>query len=126
MPLRRVTRLVASWIAVLAVLMAAIAPAVSHAVGSPGAASWVEVCTAQGSKWVQNDAGGDSIPDAEHALEHCPYCSIHPNAVGIPPAPLQDLPAAGLAHAVPQAFLAAPRTLHAWVSAQPRAPPHLS
>jgi len=125
MQFRRITRLVASWIAVLAVLMAALAPAASHAVGSQGAASWVEVCTAQGSRWVQNDAGGDSIPGAEHALEHCPYCSIHPNAVGIPPAPLQDLPAAGLAHAVPQAFLAAPRTLHAWVSAQPRAPPQL-
>jgi hypothetical protein len=128
MQFRRLTRRFASWIAVLAILMAALAPAVSPALGTTGAASWVEVCTAQGSKWVQADAGtgGDSAPGAEHALEHCPYCSIHPNAVGIPPAPLQALPAAELAHAVPLAFLAAPRTLHAWVSAQPRAPPQFS
>ena len=128
MQLRRLTRRFASWIAVLAILMSALAPAVSHALGTAGTASWIEVCTSQGSKWVQSndEPGGDSAPGAEHALEHCPYCSIHPNAVGIPPAPLQALPAAGLAHAVPQAFLAAPRTLHAWVSAQPRAPPQFS
>lgn len=114
----------ASWIAVLAVLMAALAPAISHALGSQGAASWVEVCSAQGSRWVQDDAQtGDPAPGVEHALEHCPCCSIHPDALGLPPAPLQALPAPAPRHAVPQAFLAAPRTLHAWVSAQPRAPP---
>lgn len=109
----------------LAVLVASLAPVVSHALGKSGTASWVEVCTAQGSQWVQGDAppAGDPAPGAGHLLDHCPYCSLHPNAVGIPPALLQALPPVAAGHAVPLAFLAAPRTLHAWVSAQPRAPP---
>jgi hypothetical protein len=121
-------RELASWIAVLAILMAALAPAISHALGTQGVASWTEVCTAQGSKWVQgdSDAADGSVPAAEHALEHCPYCSIHSSTIGIPAAPLLDLAAADLAHATPSAFLAAPHTLHAWLSAQPRAPPLVS
>ncbi|MEI2678917.1 MAG: DUF2946 domain-containing protein [Burkholderiaceae bacterium] len=128
MPYRRLTRRFACWMAVLAVLMAALAPAISHALGTTGATSWTEVCTAQGSRWVQEDGarGGDPAPGAQHAFEHCPYCSFHSHEVGIPPAPLRALPASEPAPAVPQAFLAAPRTLHAWLSAQPRAPPLFS
>lgn len=128
MPLPRVTRQFASWIAILAVLMSALAPAVSHGLGTRGVAAWVQVCTAQGTTSGRSDAapGDDSAPGVEHAFEHCPYCSVHPDAAGIPPAHLHALPPAGLAQAVPHAFLAAPRTLHAWVSAQPRAPPPAS
>ena len=128
MEFRRFTRRFTSWMAVLALLMAALAPAISHALGATTATSWTEVCTSQGSKWVQRDAApsDDSAPVTEHALEHCPYCSLHQHDVGIAPSPLRALPAAELAHTVPQAFLTAPRTLHAWVSAQPRAPPLFS
>jgi hypothetical protein len=116
-------RIVTSWIAALAVLLAALAPALSHAMGS----SWVEVCTFEGSKWVQVDAGDDTgAPSASHTFEHCPFCSLHVPTPGVPPAstvlPLVLAPT----DEFPLAFLAAPRTLHAWVSAQPRAPPSAS
>lgn len=120
---RRAPRLLATWIAALAFLLAALAPTISHAVGS----SWVEICTAQGSKWVQADDGGDAgQPDAAHTLEHCPYCSLHVPTLGVPPTP-EVLPSLlAPTDELPLAFLAAPRTLHAWVRAQPRAPPFVS
>lgn len=124
MRLAPVTRRLAAWIALCAMLMATLAPAVSQALGS--GPSWIEVCTAQGSRWVasaDDDASSTPKPSGEHLLEHCPYCSLHTPALGLPPSPMRMLPADPLGRAVPQAFLSAPRTLHAWVRAQPRAPP---
>jgi hypothetical protein len=123
----RAHRRLTSWIAVLTILLVTLAPSVSQALGFTKGASWIEVCSTQGSKWVQNDSGdSDSPTAAKQLLEHCPYCSIHAPMLGMPPSPaavlLQREPRNGL----PAAFLAAPRTLLAWVSAQPRAPPALS
>lgn len=119
----RAHRRLASWIAALAVLVAALAPALSHAMGS----GWVEVCTVQGSKWVQVDDGGDAGQTAPaHAFEHCPYCSLHVPALAVPPVSRQLPLVLAPTDEFPLAFLAAPRTLHAWVSAQPRAPPFSS
>jgi hypothetical protein len=120
----RAHRRIATWIAALAVLLAALAPAVSHALGSSLGEGWVLVCTAQGAKWVQ--PGDDSTPVTSPSVEHCPYCTLHTPTIGMPPAPPAVLPAVDAATFVPPAFLAAPRTLHAWASAQPRAPPALS
>ncbi len=123
---RRYARLT-HWIAALAVLLGALAPALSHAFAPSQGGTWVEVCTAQGSRWVQAESGStEGTPTALHALEHCPYCSLHTPTLGLPPAPVTEPLASNLGEAVPLAFLFAPRTLHAWVSAQPRAPPLFS
>ena len=107
--------------------MASLAPALSHALASATGANWIEICTTQGAKWIQaGEDGSERAPASGHALEHCPYCSLHAPALGLPPATdLAPLPL-GLCHEVPLAFLSAPRTLHAWVSALPRAPPLFS
>jgi hypothetical protein len=126
MRLAATTRRLATWIAALAILMAALAPALSHALGAQQAASWIEICSAQGSKWLPVDDDGSSKPKAAHAFEHCPYCTVHAQGLGLPPVVPAVAHPAGLHDIAPQAFLAAPRTLHAWVSAQPRAPPLFS
>ena len=129
MRFRRATRLLTSWIATLAILMAALAPSISHALGAKNGASWVEVCSTVGAKWVKPDGSAtDKAPASgdAHLFEHCPYCSLHANAIAIPPAPAAFEPAPAVSQPLPAAFLAAPRTLHAWVSAQPRAPPQFS
>ena len=116
--------------AALAVLAAALAPSISHALGSMGGASWVEVCTSIGAQWVSADAdAGDEspAPSGVHWLEHCPYCSLHANVVAMPATPAVIVPALLPDHGRPLTFLAAaPRTRHAWASAQPRAPPLFS
>jgi hypothetical protein len=123
---RAYSRLI-STIAALAILLAALAPALSHALASAAGTSWVEICTAQGSKWIQaGDDGSERAPTSAHVLDHCPYCSLHAPGLGLPPAEFRAHLPLRLGDAVPLAFLSAPRTLHAWVSAQPRAPPLFS
>ena len=123
----RAHRRLTSWIAALAILLASLAPALSHALASATGTNWVEICTTQGSKWIQaGDDGTEGSPASAHTLEHCPYCSLHAPTLGLPPAPPVGQLPLRLSHEVPLAFLFAPRTLHAWLSAQPRAPPLFS
>ncbi|WP_196887490.1 DUF2946 domain-containing protein [Rubrivivax gelatinosus] len=115
----------ALWIAALVILMASLAPSVSQALGFARSAAAVEICTAHGSVWVDADTGGETggPASAGHLFEHCPFCSLHAPALGLPPAPLALPGVPPGAEPVPRAFLAAARTPHAWVTAQPRAPP---
>lgn len=104
-------------------LWMALAPLASQALGPRQSEAWIEICGVNGAKWIKADAGSPAQPQpGAHPLDHCPYCSVHASALGMPPAPLLLHPAA-LRYEVPQAFLAAPRTLHAWRTAQARAPP---
>ena len=83
---RRLQRF-ASWIATFAIVLAAVAPTVSQALVASGAMGsvWVEVCTAQGMRWV---AIGDEAPaDApvEHCAGACAYCFTHAGSFGLVP-----------------------------------------
>jgi len=118
-----------SWVAIMAILMAALAPAISHAMRAETQNAWLEVCSASGFRLVRVDASVDrKIPDtsAAHLLDHCPYCSLHTSAFAPPPAPLNGWLALPMAFEVPRLFLTAPRTLYAWRTSQPRAPPLFS
>jgi hypothetical protein len=123
----RAHRRLTIWFAALAILLASLAPSLSHALASASGTDWIEICTTQGSKWIATgEDGSERAPAAVHVLDHCPYCSVHAPAFGLPPANDSAQLPARLAYEFPLAFLAAPRTLHAWVSAQPRAPPLFS
>lgn len=134
-----------AWVAFLAILLVACAPTLSQLSQSQHAVSWVQVCRAQGgTAWVALDAMGASQvsdPSADpsddpsryptplrgqpHLLDHCPYCSVHTDA--LPPTPaLPRVAQVGVAALqVPRAFLHAPHTAHPWRPAQSRAPPSL-
>ena len=105
-------------------------PSISQAVKLTGSNPWAEICTALGAKRVaaSDQAANKSAPSVpvEHLLQHCPYCTVHATVLGMPPAPLFVAPPHPLRFALPELFLASPRTLFAWSSAQPRAPPRLS
>ncbi len=82
MPARRS----ALWIALVAILLAALAPALTAFAGHGAAAApWSEVCTASG---VVSVPAGDDAPDKRMPTGHCPWCKLHPH-VGIPGAPLE-------------------------------------
>lgn len=116
-----------SWMACLAILLSALAPAISHAVQRDAPEGWVEICSVTGAKMVRVDDASTPKPGTEesqsHVFKHCPYCSVHTDALGLPPAPPASLALMSLDTFVPALFLLAPRTLFAWASAQPRAPP---
>lgn len=121
----RALRLAATCLATLAMLMAALAPAWSHAMGDAGGGSPMdEICTTAGVSAAAPGAPHDD--GAAHPLfQHCPYCALHVDTFPVPPAaPRVPLPAP-LADAMPAAFLHADVTSHVWVRAQPRAPPVL-
>lgn len=122
----------AVWIACLAILMAALAPAISHAVAAAKGApnDWMEICTITGSKMVMVDA--EPAPQApassEHSVhfEHCPFCLSHAGNLGLLPAIDFVLPLVSGDHVLPSLFYQSSRPLFAWAVAQPRAPPALS
>lgn len=114
----------ASWVAVLAMLFAALAPAVSHALESARGVSWVEICGAQGPKRILIDERGEPVaPAALHVAEHCAYCSVHaPDLAPLPaPVAVQPGPERRLLP-VPPAATPLPAE-PGWPDAHPRAPP---
>lgn len=120
----RLFKSLATWAAFVAVVLAAMAPTVSHALASRGDARWVEVCAAEGSRWVQGGGPGESqAPAGAHALDHCGYCTLHTQEPVLPTVGHEARPIAAAACALPIALLRAGSSARAWASAQPRAPP---
>jgi hypothetical protein len=117
-----------TWLALVALLAAALMPSLSHALGSAGRGDAVLICTAQGMVWVQNGGADDGkqIGGQSGPLDHCPYCSLSSQLPALAAGNLAWAPPAGLFEAYPERFYRAARTPQAWCSAQPRAPPSFS
>lgn len=126
MRLDRATHALGAWVAALAMVFSALAPALAQAWADPNAAAWAELCSADGATRGDAESGNAApakTPGAMHLLEHCPCCWLHAPALALPPAVwvLAALPAA--ATSSPATWLQPPRGADAWLSAQPRAPP---
>lgn len=130
---RKLQRIVAAWLAMFAVVIASLAPAISHALAQPSPASHAQVhseasgalddlCSTEADD-AQAHAGGHG-PDSPPALhlEHCPFCHLHADALQVSIVAVPILPGASRP-ARPLLFFLAPSLLHVWRSAQPWAPP---
>lgn len=116
-----------TWVAIVATLMLALAPAISSVLRGANYAAWVNVCRTSPLVSVSAMPDDPSPSDgAGHLSAHCPYCALHADA--LPPAPrTPDVPRDVLpAFMEPQAFLQAPSVGHVWRHAPSRAPPRLS
>lgn len=113
-----------------AILMAALAPSISHAIAAASNApnTWVEICSVNGNKLVQIDNDRQSPDPVNHTthFEHCPFCMMHAVSLGMPPSAEFKLPVLEGTHIIPSLFYQASRPLFAWATAQPRAPPLFS
>jgi hypothetical protein len=122
MPKRSVLHL---WIAILAILFSALAPAVSQALTQPERYPGLgEMCTMQGRS-APDQAPAKSDPLTHH-MKNCPYCATHGGSFALlPPAPLsvQVLDGHDL---YPPLYYRAPAPLFNWAAAQPRGPPTVS
>lgn len=128
--MRKKTATIALWIACLAVLMAALAPSISHALNrSRGGtqAMAFEICTAAGMISMAAPADTPSLP-GKHAMamDDCPFCSMHFDQLGLPPTAFPLVAADSRASAAPRLFYQSPRPLFAWAPPQSRAPPAMS
>jgi hypothetical protein len=123
-PVNSSVRRLTSWLAVFAILLAALAPTVSRALAASGWDGWVEICSSAGPAFVKlPDAGKPAQKDgvASH-LDNCPFCGNHAAAAGLPPSEVV-LPSSAARDVLPELFYRAPSPLFAWASSQPRAPP---
>ena len=125
------------WLALLAVLAAALLPGLAQAVRSqqPDNPAWAEICSSQGPGLVQAALAADEgllTPEQQrsaelaHLFEHCPLCLLQQQQAHMPALPTvqaQTLLRQDLSQPLPALFLHAPRPLHAWAALQPRGPP---
>jgi hypothetical protein len=118
------------WFAVCIFTLSAWMPALSSWVASWHArASWVQVCSVTGAKWVQANAGSAQPAEGGPAHElqgsaHCPFCLLQDHTPVLPPSlPAQAAVVAHTAVLIPPLLLHAPRPLHAWSPLSARAPP---
>jgi hypothetical protein len=126
---RRFHHRITAWLAMAAVALAALAPAVAQAVVSgSGNSDWVEVCSVSGMVWVKTDAS-DTRHDAGSPLADagmkCPWCGLHGGVAGLPPqTEARHLLAAGPALLPGARNL--PKVCAVWLGASARAPPFAS
>ncbi|MDC8757192.1 DUF2946 domain-containing protein [Janthinobacterium fluminis] len=128
----KITRRFTAWIACFAILLAALAPSISHAIAADDSSSaWIEICSIAGTRFVQADSDDGqplspaSIEQSLH-FDHCPFCSAHGGAPGLPSSPMVTLPVLAGKPVLPPLYYQASRPLFVWASAQSRAPPALS
>lgn len=133
MGLSRTTRRFTAWIACFAILLASLAPSISHAVEAArhGTSFWADECDILGEAHDaakhdgnagESHGGPSHVPGGLH-FEHCPFCLTHAGSFALvqsssPPVyQASDPPGwAGLS-------FQAPRLRLVWLTAQTRAPP---
>lgn len=114
------------WLACLAILFAALAPSISHALAAAAGADRVEICTVDGTKTVVLQTATKKMPakdGASHHMEHCAYCVSNAVDTALPPAPATVFAPHGGHGAFPALFYASPSPLFCWTAGTPRAPP---
>lgn len=102
-------------------LLMALLPSASRAWAAAQGGNWVEICTAQGARWVQMDEqDGDAA--LQPMADSCAACFLQAHAIAPPPLnAVWQLPQRFAE--VPTAFLQAPRLLAVWRHALSRGPP---
>ena len=111
------------WIAALAILLGALAPAVSQALSlvSNGQGFVVEICSTSGSTMTQV-IGDDESSSSTAMGSHCPYCVVQ-SIYLFPGISAFEFSAPQAYVAQAQATYQAPQILSAWVTLPSRAPP---
>jgi hypothetical protein len=117
-----------AWLVSFTILLAAMLPSLSHAMLASQGATFAEICSATGARFVVIGADGDIDQDHDRSTSmtasmDCPYCAIHHGAPDLPPATVQWSPPDALKFERPRLFFTAPRPLFAWAPALARGPP---
>jgi hypothetical protein len=140
MELFRRNRRLISWLASMAIVLNALAPAVSHAMASiqGQSAPWMEICSVSGTKFVpmafdlspshatdQADSSktGDSQP---MSMQHCPYCLAQAGNMAVLTDYGFELAQTDLSYSLPALFYQSHHPLFVWAASSPRAPPSIS
>ncbi len=126
MSITRIQRRFTAWLAMLALALGAVAPAVAQVVVTDRS-DWVEICNASGMVWVQADhapGDADSAPLSDMGMQ-CSWCSLHSPTSGLPPAPVMGF-TSSLPQPLPGGWKAVAPPVGVWTAAPARAPPAFS
>lgn len=119
MRLRKPTFLAVVWIALCAILMAALAPSVSHMLAAR-ADGGLPVCRAPAP---MASLPGTNKADGASDMDDCGYCAMQGQLPILPSLPHNIAAVFDVLRFVPPLFLLAPRPLFVWLHARSRAPP---
>lgn len=124
MRMRQRTFVAVAWAALLAMLMALVAPTLSHAFADPSNAIAVEICSASGPKLTYTLVIDNDKPASKQlgSSKQCAYCHSWQGAFALPSGSFR-LPLFTGAFSRPPLFYTAPTPLFSWIVAQPRGPP---
>lgn len=113
------------WIAIVSIVMASLAPAISQAVAvaEHGKGFTVEVCTTMGTKTVFMGDTDQSKQDVGN--QSCPYCLAH-TAYALPINTTLNFSEPKTLSLYPQLFYQSPKPLVAWITPPHQAPPQLA
>lgn len=118
------------WLAIMAVLFAAIAPSISHALAAPAvsipSSLLMQICTVDGVMQAGQDVKKPGMDPVVHAFEHCPYCSTHAGSFALLPGLSLSFAVSGGHDVYPPLYYRAPAPLFLWSSGNPRGPPALA
>lgn len=125
MPLSRLNRSVTSWIAIFAILMAALAPAISQAAyRASGDPMWLEICTAYGIERGSPDPAPDPAGDsAQRLAKPCVYCSLFASTLPPLSQPMTVPSVRSGTDVIGEFVVLVPRPRLAWAASRARAPP---
>lgn len=109
----------------LAMVFAAMVPAITHAgVGVGAGGGFAELCTQDGMKLVKiSDDGAIKDLGTSQLSKHCAFCLVHANHSAPGQLAAQLIHPLEVREGYPSLFLQSPRRLAAWSSPQSRAPP---
>lgn len=110
MPFSRFHRKLTTWLALWAMVLGALMPAVAQAaVAASDRSQWVEVCSASGMVWLKADPDNTTLDAASEPAKsmadmgnHCPWCGFHAPLIGLLPASVAVLPLMATAQAAPK------------------------
>ncbi len=126
MSFTRIQRRFTAWLAMLALALGAVAPAVAQVVVTDRS-DWVEICNASGMVWVQADhapSDADSAPLSDMGMQ-CSWCSLHSPTSGLPPALMTGV-VSNVQMSVPGRYTPTAPPASVWTAAPARAPPAVS
>ena len=112
------------WFALLATLLSALAPAVSHAMPAWGSRSgWVDICSTNRDQAQPQADGGATGQGMSGLGVDCAYCLVQAHQPALPVTAASALTAQPVAPLQGARNDTAQRPRLAWASARPRGPP---
>ena len=123
--IRRSTRRITAWLAMLVLVLNALTPLAAQAMwASSEQAEMVEICTSTGMVRVAIGTPDASDDTGSALAQSCPFCLLHDGQAVLPSAPPTWLLTQRYA-AMPPAFYQAADTSAVWLTALSRGPPSL-